>query len=73
MLLNSYVFTGENKADLEGVKIQAGALRYGKSIKRVHVWFVVIINNNHSTVNVWHCSIVVLAGQRVYSRLCEEA
>jgi len=44
VLLNSYVFTGENKADLEGVKIQAGALLYGKGIKKApagmaRAWF----------------------------------
>ena len=44
MLLNSYVFTGENKADLEGVKIQAGALLIGKGIKKAlagmaRAWF----------------------------------
>ena len=34
MLLNSYVFTGENKADLEGVKIQTGVLLNGTGIKK---------------------------------------
>jgi hypothetical protein len=44
VLLNGYVFRGENKADLEGVKIQTGVLLNGTGIKKAlpgmaRAWF----------------------------------